>query len=308
MTGLFLVISLFWLLPAICHTLDIPLQSALLIKGEPVGFTKTPYRQKRSETENGSCNEHDYKPKRANHCCNKCLAGYRVQADCTQEGMKTNCTRCPPDHYNTSPSSSKSCRECTDCLSQLGQVKLQACSPINDTVCGCPGGFYKSDNDRKFTCLQCNMCDNGSILSPCKADKDTLCKCFHNFYLDSTGNCRSCKECNRTEDCDVHCPPLSKSPEEPDIVPRILVGVMGVALLAVVIAVIVKSRRRLFSSFQTRSPLPATDVTENGQLNTPLDKWMSWKKVLCSGSLSISQSRDPPIKSISFIGELGNVA
>lgn len=277
MTRLFLAISLLCLFPTICHTLDIPLQSALLIKGEPVGFTRSSHRQKRSETLNGTvlCKEDEYKPKKAKHCCNKCLAGFKVVLDCSKEGMASKCAPCQEGSFRTSPSGSKSCSQCTECLSQFGQITLQHCTKKNDTVCGCPAGQYKSNNERKFTCQQCTKCENGTQRYPCRSDHDTVCTCFFNFYLDSTGKCRSCKQCNQTDDCVNHCPQPPPSVEHvesthPDITPFIVASVIGVGLLAAVIALIVMNRQKFCSALKTTSRLPTTSKSGSSQVSTPL--------------------------------------
>lgn len=282
MTGLFLAISLFWLFPTISHTLDIPLQSALLIKGEPVGLTRSSHREKRSETLNETvlCKEDEYKPKKANHCCNKCLAGFKVISDCFEEGMKSRCAPCQEGSFKKSPSGSKTCLLCTECLSQFGQITLHPCTKLNDTVCGCPAGHYKSNNERKFTCQQCSKCENGTQRYPCRSDHDTVCNCFHNFYLDSTGKCRSCNLCNQTDDCVNHCPlpplpgPIIKP--NPDIAPAIIPSVICVSLLALVIAIIVVSRQKFCSVLKRTSHLPTTNKSGSSQVSTPLmDKSMA---------------------------------
>ncbi|XP_040291527.1 tumor necrosis factor receptor superfamily member 1A [Bufo bufo] len=277
MSGLFLAISLFWVLPVICHTLDVPLQSALLIKGEPVGFRTSTHRHKRSETLNGAvtCKEDEYRAKRGKHCCNKCLAGFMLDAECSAEGMKSKCEPCEKDSYRKSPSSSKFCVPCTDCLTQFGQITLQSCTRINDTVCGCPAGYYKSSSDRKFTCLKCSECENGKPHYQCTADRNAVCICYANFFLDSYGNCRPCKECNRTDHCVNHCPPEpeeSKKPKESNAVTVVLACAMGAVFLALVITVVVTTRKKLVSAFQKKSPLPTINVPGSGQLSTPLMK------------------------------------
>ncbi|XP_069836030.1 tumor necrosis factor receptor superfamily member 1A [Dendropsophus ebraccatus] len=278
MTKLLITISLLWLLPAVRHTLDIPLQSALLIRGKPVGFTRSSQRHKRSEALNGTttCKEDEYKPRKAKHCCNKCLAGFMVVKDCDREGMKSNCTPCAEGFFRRTPSSSKSCEQCTDCLTQFGQITLQPCSRINDTVCGCPAGQFKSNNDRKFTCVECNKCDHGTVHIPCKADHDSVCQCFHNFYLDPTGRCRSCSECNGTKDCVNHCPAPSppsgvKKPEqEPDIIRIIIPCVMAFTVLVVGIILVAVNRKKISSVLQTKKPIPTTDMSGSTQVSIPL--------------------------------------
>lgn len=270
MTGLFLVISLFWLFPTICHTLDIPLQSALLINGQPVGFTRSVHRQKRSENGNVICKEDEYKPKKAKHCCNKCLAGFKVVSDCSEEGMKSRCAPCKEGSFRKSPSGSDTCSQCTECLAQFGQITLKPCTTINDTVCGCPAGQYKSNSERKFTCLQCSKCENGTQLFPCTADRDTVCKCFYDFYLDSTGKCLSCKLCNQTDDCVHHCPRPLEKPEEKDFAPVIIPSVIGVVLLAGVTILIVMNRKTFCSALKTTSHLPTINKSGSSQVSTPL--------------------------------------
>ncbi|XP_056386706.1 tumor necrosis factor receptor superfamily member 1A [Hyla sarda] len=263
MTGIFLTISWLWLFATVCHTLDIPLQSALLMKGEPVGFTRSSHRQKRSDGD-VTCKEDEYKPRKAKHCCNKCLAGFMVVKDCPHEGMKSQCEPCPTGYFRKSPSGSKSCFPCYDCLTQFGQVTLQSCTTINDTVCGCPAGQYKSDSDlRKFTCLECSKCDNGTVLHSCTVDRNTVCKCFFNFYLDSTGKCRSCNECNDSDDCVNHCPwpphsPVGK-PKESNVNLIIIPCAAVVVLLAVAAVLIVKYRKKISSALQA---VPTTDISE----------------------------------------------
>lgn len=272
------MISLLWLLPAVCHTLDIPLQAALLIGGAPVGFTNftaLTQRQKRSVTKDLTCREDEYQPPDTNHCCNKCLEGYKVVSHCSGEGMKSNCSPCEEGYYNKYASGSTSCIQCGTCLTNFDQVELQNCTATSDTVCGCPGGHYqhKSAIPRKFTCQPCRTCENGRELKPCTAEHDTLCTCIHDFYLDPSGSCSPCRECQDTDDCTVHCPPTSIKPEETNMVPLILAGVPAVILVAVLTAVIIKKRQTLkkyISAVQTKHPLPATDTSGSSQLSEPL--------------------------------------
>ncbi|XP_077114355.1 tumor necrosis factor receptor superfamily member 1A [Ranitomeya variabilis] len=272
MAGFFYAISLFWILPTLCYTLDIPLEAALLIKGEPVGFTRSAHRHKRSETSNETvtCKDHEYKPKKANFCCNKCLAGYRVITDCSGEGMKTECAPCEQDRYRKTPNSSKFCSECNPCLSQFGQILSQPCTTKNDTVCGCPAGQYKSSSERKFTCLQCTVCKNGTELYHCTADRNTVCQCHIHFYLDRTGECRPCEECDNAEDCVKHCHLPVKKPEESNIISMIFAGVLGVTCLALVAVLVFKNRKKVLSILQKKNSLPITEETGTGQLRDPL--------------------------------------
>ncbi|XP_073541000.1 tumor necrosis factor receptor superfamily member 1A [Phyllobates terribilis] len=275
MAGFFYTVSLFWLLPTICHTLDIPLEAALLIKGEPVGFTRSAHRQKRSETSNETvtCKEDEYRPKKFNFCCNKCLAGYRVVKDCSGAGMKTECAPCEPSRYRKTPNSSEFCSQCKPCLSTFGQIQSQPCTTKNDTVCGCPPGQYKSSSDRKFTCQQCTVCKNGTELYHCTADRNTVCQCHIHFYLDSNGECRPCEECNNAADCVNHCHMPVKKPEESNIISMIFAGVLGVACLALVALLVFKNREKFLSVLQKKNSLPITEETGSegiGQLRDPL--------------------------------------
>lgn len=278
MTGLFLAISVFWLFPTTCHTLDIPLQSALLIKGEPVGFTRSVHRQKRSEILNGSvvCKEDEYEYKKGKHCCNRCLAGFKVVSHCSADGRKSTCAPCPEGSFNEYPSGSKLCTLCADCLPQFGQITAKNCTRINNTVCGCPAGQYKSSSDRKFTCEQCSKCQNGTELFPCTADSDTVCLCFHGFYLDSNRKCRSCEQCNQTDDCVNHCPKPPPPPvapviiPPPDVVPVIIPSVLCVILLAGGTILVVMNRKKFCSTLETASCLPTSNKPGSSQVNAPL--------------------------------------
>ncbi|KAM4033544.1 tumor necrosis factor receptor superfamily member 1A [Anomaloglossus baeobatrachus] len=291
MTGFFYTVSLFWLLPTLCHTWDIPLESALLIKGEPVGFTtRSAHRHKRSERSNETvtCKDDEYRPKNANYCCNKCLAGYRVIENCLGKGMKTECAPCQPGRYRKSPNPSKSCSPCNSCLSDFGQIPTQSCTTKNDTVCGCPAGQYKSDDDRKFTCLPCTVCKNGTERYQCTADRNTVCHCHLHFYLDSTGECRSCDECNH-EDCAPHCQLLVTKPEESNMTSVIFAGGLGVVCLALVAVLVFKNRKKFSSAFQKKSSLTITEESGVGQLRDPLMEPMNKSNYLPGHTISVEE-------------------
>ncbi|XP_075071966.1 tumor necrosis factor receptor superfamily member 1A [Mixophyes fleayi] len=268
MTGLFLLISFIWVFPSICQDINIPLQSALLVKSEPVGFSLPPRRHKRAERGNGtiSCNDSEYKPRKVDYCCNKCLAGFKVKTDCRGRGQKTDCVPCDPDSYTDKPSHSKYCESCSNCLLQNGQIELLACTGKRDVLCGCPDGQFKTAKDKNFACQNCSKCVNGTELVKCNDDNDTICKCFHTFFFDEEARkCRPCKECQST-DCQDHCPRVVESfrPKENEKVPLvIMIGIISLAVVLVAaVAYIVWMQRKKITSYLQNKTCSQTNVIE----------------------------------------------
>ncbi|KAM3912719.1 tumor necrosis factor receptor superfamily member 1A isoform 2-T2 [Leptodactylus fuscus] len=225
----------------------------------------SPTRTWQSYRVNGSCQDITLDP---------FTAGFRVETDCSKAGMKTTCKPCDVGFYQKSPSNLKTCSECSDCLSQFGQIVVRPCTSKNDTVCGCPAGQYKFGKERKFTCLNCSRCDNGTEHYPCTADRNTVCKCNIDFYLDSEDQCRSCDECDKGDDCVKQCPVKVVKLEETNPIVPVLAGTMGIIILALVGVILVKHRQKLISAFKKsgpkKGPLAAPTVPESGPLSTPL--------------------------------------
>ncbi|XP_072280623.1 tumor necrosis factor receptor superfamily member 1A-like [Pyxicephalus adspersus] len=233
---LFFQVSFLWVFPRAYWAVNIPFPNAILIHGEPVGFPTPPHREKRSEKDNATitCSEKDYKPRRRNYCCNKCLAGDRVERDCAGEGQRTQCIACESGTYTDIPNNSKRCESCSSCLAQYGQIVLSECTSKQNTQCGCPEGQYKHYSGIDFTCQECITCSNGTEARKCHDDKDTVCKCFFNFFFDDfEKRCRPCSECQEP-DCKNHCPKLEPSTKriEDNVVVWVLIGVIVAVVFA----------------------------------------------------------------------------
>ncbi|KAM8924730.1 tumor necrosis factor receptor superfamily member 1A [Pelodytes ibericus] len=195
----------------ISQSLDIPLQSALLLRGEPVGFSEPVRRHKRAEVETPTpphCSDDEYRPTGVNHCCKKCFSGYKRVSDCLEKGQVTKCEKCQAGQYYDKPNFAKQCKRCSRCTPSLGQVMLSPCSAEKNTVCGCPSGQFQTLAGTTFKCQNCSHCVNGKKLFPCHGYNDTICTCHHGFFLDPTNRiCQNCTLCDN-ERCRDHCPPL----------------------------------------------------------------------------------------------------
>ncbi|MEE6485764.1 hypothetical protein FKM82_014394 [Ascaphus truei] len=172
MTGLHITVLLFWAIPSFCQHLDIPLPAALLLRGEPLGFSESPHRHRRAELENVSepvtCAGDEYLHPYDNHCCKKCLRGFRMHSHCPADGHITNCVACGKRTFTAISNYAKKCKSCNQCKSSLRQVELSSCSPDKDTVCGCPLHQYQIRMGLTFKCENCSLCQNGTALIPCK--------------------------------------------------------------------------------------------------------------------------------------------
>ncbi|CAI9574451.1 unnamed protein product [Staurois parvus] len=252
MRALCFLVSFLWVFPSADQAFDIPLPNALLIHGEPMGFNTSSHRQKRSEKENvTACSSHEYKPRRQNHCCNKCLPGYIVARDCSGSSQATLCVHCKSGTYMDIPNNSKRCEACSSCLTQYGQIVLSACTMEKNTQCGCPEGQFKKHSGLDFICQECTTCQNGTQAFKCHDDKDTICQCFHNFFFDDSEKmCRPCSQCQGPE-CQDHCPDpeAAQRPEESK-------GVLWVAVGAVAVVVVVVVACALYVYYTRRHPHP----------------------------------------------------
>ncbi|XP_018422863.1 PREDICTED: tumor necrosis factor receptor superfamily member 1A [Nanorana parkeri] len=264
MRALFLVVSFLWVFPVAYQALNIPLPNALLIHGEPVGFNTSSRRWKRAEKDNvtATCNDHEYKPRKRNYCCNKCLAGYKVAGDCSGDGQTTQCVPCDIGTYTEIPNRSKDCLSCTTCLQQYGQIALSNCTADKNTRCGCPAGHFKQLSGRSFTCEECTTCENGTQRMACHDNIDTICECFHNFFLDqSEKRCRHCSEC-QTPECKDHCPhpvPVGGS-KGSDGVLSIVLGVLMVVLIVGAVGACV-----VYAVYIRKHPSSSDTKDEKGQ-------------------------------------------
>ncbi|KAK6177647.1 hypothetical protein SNE40_015706 [Patella caerulea] len=76
--------------------------------------------------------------------CQPCDMGMYMETQCQVKGGKSVCKPCPKDTYNEKSDFSLSCGDCSVC--EMTQVVLLPCSPVSDTVCGCPyGKVWQSD-------------------------------------------------------------------------------------------------------------------------------------------------------------------
>ena len=93
---------------------------------------------------------------------------------------------------------SGSCKTCTSCCTS-GQVEVQSCSQVNDTVCTCIEGseFFNSETQRCQACSACN--EDERISADCTAMEDTKCvsQCPERYYyVPEMGGCVvDCEQC-----------------------------------------------------------------------------------------------------------------
>lgn len=259
MRAFFFLVSFLGVFPDVYQTLAIPLPNALLIHGEPIGFNTSFHREKRSENVSAPCSNDEYKPRKKNYCCHKCLAGYRVVSDCSRAGERTQCDLCESGTYSDIPNNSKRCMECTTCLTQYGQITVSECKREKDTECGCPEGHFKQYSGQDFTCQECTICRNGTQAFKCHDDKDTICQCFHNFFFHvSDKMCRPCSECKGAE-CKDHCPDPKAviRPEESK-------GLLWIGLAAAtIVALVVVVAFGVYIHYTRKHPSPSHNSTDS---------------------------------------------
>ncbi|XP_053305974.1 tumor necrosis factor receptor superfamily member 1A [Spea bombifrons] len=219
-----------------CLNLSIPLQAALLVRGEPVGFGRAKRAVEGEDTE-PPCPGDEYRHPDLGHCCKKCLSGFRRITHCPEQGIITKCAPCPNGQFIDLPNYSRGCLMCTQCIPSLGQIILSNCTRERDTVCGCPPGQFKIIVGSSFRCENCSQCGNGDVLIPCKESNDTVCTCHHDYFLDhSKRTCEKCGLC-KSEECRKRCPPVEriKSPEpvSEDTVWKYVVPPVGLLVIIV---------------------------------------------------------------------------
>uniref|UniRef100_A0A8D2CZB1 TNF receptor superfamily member 1A n=1 Tax=Sciurus vulgaris TaxID=55149 RepID=A0A8D2CZB1_SCIVU len=118
---------------------------------------------------------------------------------------------CPQGKYNH-PQNHSIC--CTKCHKELFQVELSSCTVNQDTVCGCrKNQFRQYFSEKRFQCVDCSLCLNGTVNIPCQESQNTVCTCHAGFFL-REHECVPCSDCKKT-DCMKLCPPVSENVQVP---------------------------------------------------------------------------------------------
>ncbi|KAI1885797.1 hypothetical protein AGOR_G00207490 [Albula goreensis] len=89
-----------------------------------------------------SCRSDEFKALKG-HCCNKCLPGYRKEADCESPKMRTTCSPCPDGHYMDEINHSKNCRPCRVCRHDYFEKQRSPCTEKQNAVCDCIDGYKR---------------------------------------------------------------------------------------------------------------------------------------------------------------------
>ncbi|KAG9344940.1 hypothetical protein JZ751_009480 [Albula glossodonta] len=110
-----------------------------------------------------SCRSDEFKALKG-HCCNKCLPGYRKEADCEGPKMRTTCSPCPDGHYMDEINHSKNCRPCRVCRHDYFEKLQSPCTEKQNAVCDCNDGYKRIYIDEYTS--ECQKCLISPSLSP----------------------------------------------------------------------------------------------------------------------------------------------
>ncbi|CAH2322732.1 tumor necrosis factor receptor superfamily member 1A-like [Pelobates cultripes] len=249
MRALQIMVLLCFTLVVASQSKDIPLEAALLLRGEPMGF-RAHVRSERY-VEDVLCAGDEYKHPRSQHCCKKCLSGFRKVSDCPEKEKVTECAPCAEGQFTDNPNYAKKCKQCSQCVLSYGQILISNCTRNRNTECGCPHGQYQVKVADNFICQNCSQCDNGKETIPCRGYSDTVCACKFGFYFDHSENkCQPCNMCTTT-DCQDHCPPTEtiKNPDEnKNITLYVVSGAACMLLIVIVLGAIHMHKKRTQSS------------------------------------------------------------
>ncbi|CAH2284051.1 tumor necrosis factor receptor superfamily member 1A-like [Pelobates cultripes] len=160
MRALQIMVLLCFTLVVASQSKDIPLEAALLLRGEPMGF-RAHVRSERY-VEDVLCAGDEYKHPRSQHCCKKCLSAYGqiLISNCTRN-RNTECG-CPHGQYQVKVADNFICQNCSQC--DNGKETIP-CRGYSDTVCACKFGFYFDHSENK--CQPCNMCTTTDCQDHC---------------------------------------------------------------------------------------------------------------------------------------------
>ncbi|XP_042286836.1 tumor necrosis factor receptor superfamily member 14-like isoform X1 [Thunnus maccoyii] len=101
----------------------------------------------------------------AGRCCPRCLAGSRVETDCT-EFRSTSCLPCTDGTYMNHPTGLKYCLTCANCDAGSGLQIKTSCTSTSNTVCQPLEGFYCMDSteDGCVKALKHTSCQPGQYI------------------------------------------------------------------------------------------------------------------------------------------------
>lgn len=146
-------------------------------------------------------------------CCATCPKGSGVAVECSQQN-DTKCETCIPGKtYSDVNSHEEPCKMCATCDNNTNFI-LHPCNATQNTICGCPDGYYYDQEADK--CKLCDLCPAGwGALRKCNTYHNTICtQCESSVtfsskldYYSVCENCMKCvdpyfalQECSITED------------------------------------------------------------------------------------------------------------
>ncbi|XP_041123411.1 tumor necrosis factor receptor superfamily member 6 [Polyodon spathula] len=110
-------------------------------------------------------------------CCKMCVAGQKLNEDCTTEHGYPTCEQCPLGTYTSHPNYLTACEACKICDINDGLVEELPCSNISNTECRCVKGFYCGVKTDCSHCTPCQKCSNSEIEEKeCTPTSNTVCK------------------------------------------------------------------------------------------------------------------------------------
>ncbi|XP_076597514.1 tumor necrosis factor receptor superfamily member 5-like [Chaetodon auriga] len=217
-----------------------------------------------------TCHRSEYQIR--NECCPMCLAGSRVETDCT-EYRNTSCLPCSEGTFMNRPNGRGQCFSCTSCDAGSGFKIKTSCTTTSDTVCEPLEGFYclERTEDVCMTAQKHTRCQPGQyILQKGTALTDTVCSdCTNGTYSDGTfPSCQPHTQCESvnlqliqpgTVSTDAEC----GEQRQDWTIPAIIVGVVLVLFLVTAALVL--------CYFKRKKKNPNRDTRENG-VNIELEK------------------------------------
>ncbi|XP_010730678.3 tumor necrosis factor receptor superfamily member 6B [Larimichthys crocea] len=144
--------------------------------------------------------------------CDKCPPGTHMAAHCTAT-TPTKCAPCKADHYTELWNYLPRCLYCNNFCFDNQEVEKE-CSAVNNRVCRCKEGFYKTYD----FCMKHSECGTGQgVFTRGTSQMDTVCElCAEGYFSSSSSALDSCvrhQECasgelallNGTSDQDTLC-------------------------------------------------------------------------------------------------------
>lgn len=208
---------------------------ALLVGIHPSGVIGLVPPLRDREKRDSLCPQGKYNhPQNHSICCTKCHKGTYLYNDCPGPGLDTDCRECEDGTFTASENHLRQCLSCSMCRKELFQVELSPCTVSQDTVCGCrKNQFRQYFSGKRFRCMDCSLCLNGTVTIPCQESQNTVCSCNVDFFP-RENECVSCSDCKQTPDCINLCPKGSevRQPDSDTIVLLPLVILFGLCLFS----------------------------------------------------------------------------